>query len=59
MLSLVRSQPRRASSVRRAGHAGGKKNARVCAQNYSGVKFIAPTQGPIPNPSLDPVPAGD
>ena len=33
------------------GHVGGDFFARVCAQNYSAVKFIAPIWGPIPIPS--------
>ena len=36
-----------------------KTNPWVCAQNYSGAQFIAPTRGPILGPSLVPSPTGD
>ena len=32
---------------------------RVCAQNYSGAQFIAPSRGLITSPSTAPVPVGD
>ena len=31
----------------------------VCVKNYSGARFIVPSQGPIPNISFSPGPAGD
>ena len=36
-----------------------KHISRMCTQNYSGARFIAPTRGPIPGPSLALGPAGD
>ena len=41
------------------GHIGGIFLARVCARNYSGAKFIAPSRGPILSPSPSPSHAGD
>ena len=50
--------------MRKRGGGGGsimqvvKKFLRVCACNYSGTPFSAPTLGLIPGPSLVPGPAG-
>ena len=54
-------------SVRDARTRGGggrvvqvaKNCTQACAQNYSGVQFIAPSWGPIPGPSPAPGPVGD
>ena len=54
-LSLVRIQWHRARNVWTRGEVGVmlvvKTFARVCARNYSGMKFILPSQSPIPSPS--------
>ena len=42
-----------------AGSCRWKKFEQVCAQNYYGEIFIAPSQGPIPGPIPDPGPIGD
>ena len=41
------------------GNIGGKKVAQVCAWNYYGAQFIAPSRGLIPSPSPNPGPDGN
>ena len=41
------------------GHRGGKNRSLMCAQNYSGARFIFPTRGPMPGPSLALGPTGE
>ena len=61
---FLKNGEQRAQCENEGGGEGGvilvaKRCMRVCAQNYSGARFIAPSRGPIPNPSPDPGPAGD
>ena len=44
---------------RGSGHKGGKNGSRIFVQNYSGVRFIVRTQGPMSGLSMAPSPAGD